>query len=45
MSPLDRPTLDQYLMEIAIVVAKRSTCLRNHVGVLFVKNKRILSTG
>jgi dCMP deaminase len=45
MSPLDRPTLDQYFMEIATVVAKRSTCLRNHVGALFVKNKRILSTG
>ncbi|MDD2755755.1 MAG: dCMP deaminase family protein [Methanothrix sp.] len=45
MSPLDRPTLDQYFMEIATVVAKRSTCLRNQVGALFVKNKRILSTG
>jgi dCMP deaminase len=45
MSPLLRPTLDQYFMEIATVVAKRSTCLRNHVGALFVKNKRILSTG
>ncbi|HRD17284.1 MAG TPA: cytidine deaminase, partial [Methanothrix soehngenii] len=28
-------------MEIAIVVAKRSTCLRNQMGALFVKNKRI----
>jgi len=45
MSPIDRPTLDEYFMEIAIVVAKRSTCLRNQVGALFVKNKRILSTG
>ncbi|MDQ1262198.1 MAG: dCMP deaminase [Euryarchaeota archaeon] len=45
MSPLDRPTLDQYFMEIATVVGKRSTCLRNQVGALFVKNKRILSTG
>ena len=40
-----RPDLDQYFMEIATVVAKRSTCLRNQVGALFVKNKRILSTG
>lgn len=32
-------------MEIASVVAKRSTCLRNKVGALFVKHKRILSTG
>ncbi len=45
MSPLIRPTHDQYFMEIATVVAKRSTCLRNQVGALFVKNKRILSTG
>lgn len=45
MSPTNRPDLDEYFMEIARVVAKRSTCLRNHVGALFVKNKRILSTG
>jgi dCMP deaminase len=45
MSSINRPTLDQYFMEIATVVAKRSTCLRNQVGALFVKNKRILSTG
>jgi dCMP deaminase len=45
MSLINRPTLDQYFMEIATVVAKRSTCLRNQVGALFVKNKRILSTG
>ncbi|MDD4093537.1 MAG: cytidine/deoxycytidylate deaminase family protein [Methanothrix sp.] len=45
MSPIDRPSIDEYFMEIASVVAKRSTCLRNHVGALFVKNKRILSTG
>lgn len=32
-------------MEIASVVAKRSTCLRNQVGALFVKNKRLLTTG
>ncbi len=45
MSLINRPNLDQYFMEIATVVAKRSTCLRNQVGALFVKNKRILSTG
>jgi len=32
-------------MELAMVVAKRSTCLRNHVGAIFVKEKRILTTG
>jgi dCMP deaminase len=45
MSALSRPSIDEYFMEIAAVVAKRSTCLRSHVGALFVKNKRILSTG
>jgi dCMP deaminase len=32
-------------MEIAGIVAKRSTCLRRHVGALIVRDKRILSTG
>jgi len=45
MKPLVRPSSDDYFMEIATVVAKRSTCLRNQVGALFVKNKRILTTG
>lgn len=37
--------MDEYFMEIASVVAKRSTCLRNQVGAVLVKNKRILTTG
>ena len=41
----NRPTLDEYFMEIAEVVAKRSTCLRNKVGAVIVRDKRILSTG
>jgi dCMP deaminase len=45
MSLIDRPSVDGYFMEIATVVAKRSTCLRNQVGALFVRNKRILTTG
>lgn len=45
MACIDRPGVDEYFMEIAEVIAKRSTCLRNHVGALFVKNKRILTTG
>ncbi|AFC99361.1 Deoxycytidylate deaminase [Methanocella conradii HZ254] len=40
-----RPGQDEYFMEIANVVAKRSTCLRIHVGAVIVKNGRILSTG
>ncbi|MBE0524464.1 MAG: cytidine/deoxycytidylate deaminase family protein [Methanosarcinales archaeon] len=40
-----RPTLDEYFMEIAEVVAKRTTCLRKKVGAVIVRDKRILATG
>jgi dCMP deaminase len=32
-------------MEIATLVAKRSTCIRRHVGAILVKDKRVLATG
>ena len=34
-----------YFMNIASLVAERSTCLRRKVGALAVKDKRILATG
>lgn len=40
-----RPSTDIYFLNIASVVATKSTCLRNKVGSVIVKNKRILSTG
>ena len=40
-----RPSYDEYFMEMAYVVAKRSTCLRRKVGAILVKDKHILSTG
>jgi dCMP deaminase len=40
-----RPSYDEYFMEMAYVVAKRSTCLRRKVGAILVKEKHILSTG
>jgi len=40
-----RPDWDQYFMEITQVVAKRSTCLRRHVGAVIVKDGHILSSG
>ena len=40
-----RPSPDEYFMEIASVVSKRSTCLREHVGAVLVREKHILSTG
>jgi dCMP deaminase len=42
---MGRPELDEYFMEIAKVVASRSTCLRRKAGAVLVKDKRILSTG
>ena len=41
----DRPSWETYFMDIAQLVAKRSTCLRRSVGAVVVKDKRILSTG
>ncbi|SEF38974.1 dCMP deaminase [Caloramator fervidus] len=40
-----RPSWDEYFMEIAETVKKRSTCLRRQVGAIIVKDNRILTTG
>ena len=40
-----RPTLDEYFLKIASVVAERSTCRRHHVGAVAVRDKHILATG
>jgi dCMP deaminase len=40
-----RPSWDLYFMNIAIVVASRSNCVKRHVAALIVKDKRIISTG
>ena len=40
-----RPSWEDYFMQIADVVATRSTCLRRHVGAVLVKNRQILATG
>ncbi len=42
---MKRPSWDEYFMKIASLVAERSTCRRHHVGVIIVKNKRVLTTG
>ena len=41
----NRPSWEQYFMNITNLVAERSTCLRRAVGAVLVKDKRILSTG
>lgn len=42
---VDRPTWDQYFMNIAKEVASRSNCVKRKVAALIVKDKRIVSTG
>ena len=41
----NRPSWDEYFMEIAHQVGTRSTCDRGKTGCVLVKNKRIISTG
>ncbi|MBF0493678.1 MAG: cytidine/deoxycytidylate deaminase family protein [Candidatus Omnitrophica bacterium] len=40
-----RPSWDEYFMNIARLVATRSTCMRRQVGAVVVKGKQILATG
>lgn len=40
-----RPSWDEYFLEMAALVSKRSTCLRRSVGAVLVREKRILATG
>jgi len=40
-----RPDWDHYFMEMAEVVARRSTCLRRQVGAVLVKDRRVLASG
>lgn len=40
-----RPSIDDYYLNIAKAVCKRSTCMRRHYGAVIVKNGEIISTG
>jgi dCMP deaminase len=42
---MERPSWEEYFMDIARLVARRSTCLRRQVGAVMVKEKNILATG
>jgi len=42
---MNRPSWDEYFMEIARVVGTRGTCDRGQNGAVLVKNRRILTTG
>ncbi|MFH1983840.1 MAG: cytidine/deoxycytidylate deaminase family protein [Pseudomonadota bacterium] len=46
MTPFEpRPDWDTYFMEIAKLVARRSTCTRRQVGAIVVMDRRLLTTG
>jgi len=45
MKQIDRPGWDDYFLQLADLVATRSTCLRRQVGAVLVRNERIISTG
>jgi dCMP deaminase len=40
-----RPNWQRYFMDMAILVSRRSTCLRRKVGAVLVKDNQIISTG
>ena len=42
---MSRPSWKEYFMDIALLVARRSTCRRRLVGAIAVRDKRILATG
>ncbi len=45
MENYKRPDWDEYFLNIAQEVGKRSTCLRRRYGAIIVKDKIIVSTG
>lgn len=42
---ITRPSWDEYFLELAGLIARRSTCLRRNVGAVLVKEERIIATG
>ena len=42
---MERPSWDEYFIDITRLVARRSTCMRRQVGAVMVKEKNILATG
>ena len=41
----ERPSWEEYFLQIAEHVSERATCLRRRVGAVLVRDKRILATG
>jgi dCMP deaminase len=45
MSRFQRPSWDEYFMNIATVVAMRGNCMKRKVAAIIVKDRRVVSTG
>jgi dCMP deaminase len=45
LQEIQRPSWDEYFMNIAKVVASRSNCMKRKVAAIIVKDKRVISTG
>ena len=41
----ERPSWDEYFMDMAELARKRTTCLRRGVGAVIVKDNRVIATG
>ena len=44
-STMERPEFDDIFMELAVNLAKRSHCIKRHVGAVLTKDTRIISIG
>ena len=42
---MNRPSWDDYFLEMTKLTATRSSCLRRHVGAVLVKDTRVIATG
>src|SRR5262252_5670540 len=45
LKEVQRPSWDEYFMNIAKVVASRSNCMKRKVAAIIVRDKRVVSTG
>jgi dCMP deaminase len=45
LQEIQRPSWDEYFMNIAKVVASRSNCMKRKVAAIIVRDKRVISTG
>jgi dCMP deaminase len=42
---MDRPTWDEYFINIALLTSKRSNCIKRKVGCVIVNDNRVVSLG